>query len=403
MYVEPALQAATCPVVRQLLGESTSSAGLYLPTAEDTPLRRWLLEHGFDDNGGVGYDNLVAQQDQRAIDGGWAERGLAAPPRGERWQWQLDGDSGPSTLPRHPQRAASGRLLRNTSYRSAGDEKQVEALTGSWEVDQPFSAEEATAQARAVIDAVEMDAGEWSRQSLSDSQRERFESDGYLVLEGSVLAEEQVVELRGVLDDVIAASAAGCAGAFSAANGYSTEPALLGLLTNSAVLPKVTQLLDSTNTAVTHAILYGSVPVADVVAGGKALAAIDRDLEMRPAPMIAVEAVFNLQSQGEEAIACWCQPGSHHRLDYPPADGPARSVPVIVPRGGCVLLHRRLLRDHQASGTIALGFGPRWLRPAGPMMVEKALAIATCPVLRQMLGWVCSQAICCCLWFLGLF
>ena len=177
-------------------------------------------------------------------------------------------------------------------------------------------------------------------------------------------------------------------GGFSTANAYGTAPGLLRLLTNGAVLPKVTQLLDSTNIAVTHTILYGSVPVADVVAGCKALAAIDRDLEMRPAPMIAVEAVFNLQSQGEEAIACWCQPGSHHWLNdaSPSTDGPARSVPVVVPRGGCVLLHRRLLRDNQASGTIAVGFGPRWLRPAGPMMVESALASATCPVLRQMLG-----------------
>jgi hypothetical protein len=45
----------------------------------------------------------------------------------------------------------------------------------------------------------------------------------------------------------------------------------------------------------------------------------------------------------------------------------------------------------QAACTIALGFGPRWLRQASPMVVEEPLQLAEastgCPVLRQMLGW----------------
>ena len=42
MYVEPALAAARCPILRQLLGWTTSNAGLWRPTVADAPLLGWL-------------------------------------------------------------------------------------------------------------------------------------------------------------------------------------------------------------------------------------------------------------------------------------------------------------------------------------------------------------------------
>ena len=80
---------------------------------------------------------------------------------------------------------------------------------------------------------------------------------------------------------------------FSSANSCGAEPALLELLINRVALPKVAALLDSTNFACTHAILRGEgCSLGTVVAGGEALAAIDRDLEMRPTPLIAVEVAW---------------------------------------------------------------------------------------------------------------
>ena len=122
MYVEPAMRDATCPVVRQLLGATTSSAGLYLPTAADTPLRAWIHEHGMDDCRGVSYDNEVEPRQA------WQDVGLLTPPSAAAWQ--LDGDAGYTTAPRHPERAASGRLLRNPWYRSRGTTQSVEDLGG---------------------------------------------------------------------------------------------------------------------------------------------------------------------------------------------------------------------------------------------------------------------------------
>jgi hypothetical protein len=41
-----ALAIERCPVTRQLLGQTSSNAGLYAPTANDTPLRPWLALNG---------------------------------------------------------------------------------------------------------------------------------------------------------------------------------------------------------------------------------------------------------------------------------------------------------------------------------------------------------------------
>ena len=196
------------------------------------------------------------------------------------------------------------------------------------------------------------------------------------------MGDDHADALRVILGDLGDNVAAG----FSGSNDYGSNEAILGLLTHGAVLPVVTQLLDSTNIGITHAVLYGNSASANldrVVAGGKALAAIDRDLEMRPAPMITVDCIFNLR-RDTEAI-CWCSPGSH--LDSGAND--QLVVPVHISPGGCAIFHRRILRNRQNSGVVALGFGPRWLQPASPLCVERTLELASCscPVLRQMLGW----------------
>ena len=138
-----------------------------------------------------------------------------------------------------------------------------------------------------------------------------------------------------------------------------------------------------------------------------------------------------------KSIACWYVPGSHcfdqEQVDLAtavalPGGSQASSAtvsatataaacgansanlhvePILVPPGGCVLLHRRLLRTtncppaHHAISSncplsratqlgLSVGYGPRWLRPSGPFFVEHALQTPEakrCPVLRQMLGF----------------
>ena len=68
LYVEPALSAARCPIVRQLLGDTTSSSGLYHPSSADTPLRAWLQQHGEDEQQGLGFEHL---RNRESLDPRW--------------------------------------------------------------------------------------------------------------------------------------------------------------------------------------------------------------------------------------------------------------------------------------------------------------------------------------------
>ena len=49
MYVEPAMSKATCPILKQMLGYTSSNAGLYQPNSADTPIRPWLHSIGIDE------------------------------------------------------------------------------------------------------------------------------------------------------------------------------------------------------------------------------------------------------------------------------------------------------------------------------------------------------------------
>ena len=85
MYVEPALQQASCPLLRQLLGYTTSNGGYYSPNSEDTPLVPWLKKHG------------IGHWKQAVLRPGWrTQRQLQA-------QGHCEGDVGHSTASREGQ------------------------------------------------------------------------------------------------------------------------------------------------------------------------------------------------------------------------------------------------------------------------------------------------------------
>jgi hypothetical protein len=52
----------------------------------------------------------------------------------------------------------------------------------------------------------------------------------------------------------------------------------------------------------------------------------------------------------ERRAVCWCAPGSHRQLAPALSDA---TTPLCVPRGGCVLLDRRLLRVATGAGSAA--------------------------------------------------
>ncbi len=98
LYVEPAMNRAKCPVVRQLLGATSSSVGLFQPAGVDTPLALWLHQHRLGYAGGLGRDHQ--HHSRWSLDGVGPQTDPAARKR------IMDGDvGGHGTFPRHPWRA----------------------------------------------------------------------------------------------------------------------------------------------------------------------------------------------------------------------------------------------------------------------------------------------------------
>jgi hypothetical protein len=407
LYVEPAMERATCPVVKQLLGATSSSVGLFHPHSADCPLAYWLAKHQLGaPPGGLGRGH---HQEAR-----WCKDGLGVPDDPAICTRMADGDiGGHATYPRHPWRAAcdveppaaplvGGRSLIDRDVLATPDNPHVARTQTEAEI----------------IAAVEMTPEQWLRNSITPEVQAKFEADGYVVIDTeetgtSVVSEADAAALRELMREQEGRTSF----LLCAANENWRSAPALSLLSNPKVLTRVSGLLESTNICCHNArLIRGTDP--EPADGGEGVAALqlqlhdhapplvqaidghlDRDLEMRPAPLISVTAMYAL-GEGGAAPTLAVLKGSH-RLDTAPSDADIEAAggltAVRVPHRGCVIVDRRLWRTQtetaaaltSAQDVVEIGYGPRWLRPADPMHVEDVLAGAAvaCPVLRQMLNW----------------
>lgn len=264
-----------------------------------------------------------------------------------------------------------------------------------------------------ILQAVELDPADWLSNALSDHEIEQFKTDGYLVLDTaglatSVMSEADAAALQGILRRQRRRTQF----LFSSSDPETSEiAARMDLLSSPTILPRVVQLLASTNICCHHARVIAAADadeeglnpsISSPALSQDVCGWLDRDLELRPAPLISLTALYavgDLPDSSDEATLR-VLPRSH-KLDYSPNShremGDDPTIALRVPHRGCVLLDRRLWRTQPAHTSCAqtvveVGYGPRWLRPADPMYVEDALGVATCPVRRQMLNWHSSCA-----------
>ena len=158
MYVEPSMERTSCPVVRQLLGQATTMAGLYGGNRFDMPLRHWLHEIGVDT--GLGLNLKIADS--------WGTRGLGESPSGG-----LDGDRGHATFPRNPERIhlpLGEEVGRYTFPGLADAEKQAEQGGGG---DGPQLQLEPAP-------GIELDPEAYIANRLTPEERQHFETEGYV-------------------------------------------------------------------------------------------------------------------------------------------------------------------------------------------------------------------------------
>ena len=313
MYVEPAMaskSARTSPILAQMLGHTTSAAGLYSPTEADTPLRHWL--HKLDGGGGTGEIACGGVGYEHRRYWRWEQHGLrteyeACKEEEEEGEWEptvtdaalqlllgedaykrftyrihptpvLAGEICQATYPRHPIRAMKAKLLRTPRYRSRGSFAEVSdlplsAASRAVELHELPSLEDTAAVEQAVLGTVEMDPDLW-RHSLRqiEEMQTRFAQQGYLVLENALGSTELAALTAAVLNGLgladgssgstrtteatataATAAAGGAVACFSHLTpSLATDPAILRLLTNERVLGSVCALLDSANISCSH-------------------------------------------------------------------------------------------------------------------------------------------------------
>ena len=244
---------------------------------------------------------------------------------------------------------------------------------------------------------------EAERIGLTPDQRERFERDGYLVVE-DVLEPEHVNQLTEAVDRVWAAHrdtppVAG-AEALHLLAFVGRDPRFLELLDHEPILRLVVDLL-GWNVFMHHCHLDVHPPLRGPSParwmwhqdGGIQ----NHDLETHPRPRMSVKVAYFLSDVSEPSRGNFSViPGSHLRdtIDRPPNDvnDLPGAVPVLARPGTAVLFDRRLwhMRGENRSAltrkALFYAYTFRWVRARDDVQVPPEVFGAITPVRAQLLG-----------------
>lgn len=238
---------------------------------------------------------------------------------------------------------------------------------------------------------------------LTDEERRRFESEGYLTIEGA-LSKEQTAALADAADRIYSRRIE---------EGFDPRKALFypnfipedslfaGLVDYAPILPKVWGIL-GWNIYLYHAHLIvtppsGQAPDGKTFGWHQDSGRVNAEMESHPRPRLSLKVAYFLSDTSAAGRGnFWIVPGSHLRdtLELP-EDGvgqPRGAVPVCVEPGAAVLFDRRLW--HTASPNwsdvtrkvLFYGYGYRWIRTKDDMTVQD-LWPQSDPIRRQLLGW----------------
>jgi hypothetical protein len=237
---------------------------------------------------------------------------------------------------------------------------------------------------------------------LTDSERQAFEENGYLVVENA-LPPRLVEDLTAAYDRVHAKH---CAESGTSPNEplllldvVGRDELFLELLDWPKTFPKVWGIL-GWHIQLYHSHLNATPP--EPGAGKRRLgwhqdsARLNADLETNPRPRISVKVGFFLTDTTDPNRGNFhVVPGSHlqNELDLP-ADGvsdPPGATPICVPAGAAVVFDRRIWhsgginRSDSPRKVLFFGYSYRWLRPRDDMTVSHFMDRCD-PIRRQLLG-----------------
>jgi ectoine hydroxylase len=240
------------------------------------------------------------------------------------------------------------------------------------------------------------------RIGLTEDQSERFERDGYLIVEGA-LGTAHIDRLVEAVDRVWAAyrdtpPVAG-AEALHLLAFVGRDPLFLELLDHEPILRLIVDLL-GWNIFMYHCHLDVHPAAGETRPtwmwhqdGGVQ----NRDLETHPQPRMSVKVAYFLSDVSEPGRGNFSVlPGSHLRdaIERPANDDndAAGAVPVLAPLGTAVIFDRRLWhmrgpnRSSIARKALFFAYTYRWVRPRDDIRIPPELFGTITPVRAQLLG-----------------
>jgi ectoine hydroxylase len=238
---------------------------------------------------------------------------------------------------------------------------------------------------------------------LTEAEREQFETQGYLVVEGA-LDPERVAALTALTDAIHArklATGFDPSGALFYPDFIPDDPQFADLVDYEKILPKVWGIL-GWNIYLYHAHLIVTPPSSkprDEKTFGwhQDSGRVNVEMESHPRPRLSLKVAYFLSDTSEEGRGnFWIIPGSHtaDTLTLPEdrVGQPAGAIPVKVRPGDAVFFDRRLW--HTASPNwsaitrkvLFYGYGYRWIRTKDNMTVQD-LWESSGPIRKQLLGY----------------
>ena len=243
---------------------------------------------------------------------------------------------------------------------------------------------------------------------LIENEREAFERDGYLILEG-ILEPDRLEELVEVVDRLQSEGKlsppgdAGIARRTNTLNFVGMDPKFIDMVDYPKTFPKAWGIL-GWNIYLYHSHLAVSFPTeGEFDPDGSAFhwhrdsGRLNGDMETHPAPRISLKVGYFLTDLTESGGGnFWVIPGSHLKKSIQlPADGrgqPDGAMPVLVAPGAAVIFDRRIWHsatpNHSSITRKVLfyGYGYRWIRTRDEMTIPGDLYEAADPVRKQILG-----------------
>ncbi len=241
----------------------------------------------------------------------------------------------------------------------------------------------------------------WLEHQLDPSEKEFFESNGYLIVDKALDA-ERIAQLLAVVDQVDERerSPDQVGNLLSVTDIVQEDPSIVELLDCPTTFPKVWGIL-GWNIYLYHSHIdvtpaNSSTHQAWSVAWHQDSMRVNDEIESTPRPRLSLKIGYFLTDVSDPGRGnTLVVPGSHrHNAIDCPQDGkssPPGAVPLCVPAGGAVLLDRRIWHSRSANTSNAtrkviwFGYSYRWMKPKDQMTVEH-LYPSLDPIRRQLLG-----------------